>query len=588
MAAVEVPQTLEYKDFQDNPDDEEDIRSSHEYLNDIEEEYQAGDLLAKSKGFFKKGTQSSIISITLSIKISQFTSAQTRTTKDFKAKYNKVKAKLALLSLSASASKASTVKNKGLIVEAYEWDEEEVSSDHNEKVEVKVLMDLAEDNDAVSNEGARNEQKNNLLSHRDLVHELNAYKEQLLVLKQEKLDFLIMQHINTKILKENKNLRNELKELTTITETWLNSFKKVNQCISEQIPSQKKRVLGVDQLTEDPSSSRILPVESQRNTTNPSVAVTDTSSTKYDSSNESSVCSTHFPPLKKLNGTEPTSEPKTIKSILSVTSGSPSGPKVVFEDDSTCTTEGYGSIKCNGIVFTKFDEKRGTIFNSNKEVVMIAPRVRDVYVLDMTSSAQDSCFFAKVSENLNWRYFSPRYNFNPNPPLPIPSVVTLAPQDRWSQEKHTELVNIIRNPEARMLTRAMAKKLSVASAHEYLFVDFLSKEKPKKIKQSERCISINQEKYVKDLLKKYDINGSSVKTPMVSPDNLGPDLSGKAVNETKYRGMIGSLMYLTASRPDIRFLTFHYARYQANPKESHLIVVKIIFRKSTPGAYQLL
>ncbi|GKA42791.1 hypothetical protein Tco_0735451 [Tanacetum coccineum] len=102
------------------------------------------------------------------------------------------------------------------------------------------------------------------------------------------------------------------------------------------------------------------------------------------------------------------------------------GPKVVFGDDSTCTTEGYGSIKCNGIVFTKvafingikynlinisqlcnvkyivqFDEKRGTIFNSNKEVVMISPRVRDAYVLDMTSSTQETCFFAKASENLN-------------------------------------------------------------------------------------------------------------------------------------------------------------------------------------------
>ncbi|GKD04668.1 hypothetical protein Tco_1179642, partial [Tanacetum coccineum] len=63
-------------------------------------------------------------------------------------------------------------------------------------------------------------------------------------------------HVNTEILKENKNLRTELKELTAITETWLNSSNKVNQCISKQIPSQKKRVLGVDQLTEDPSSSR--------------------------------------------------------------------------------------------------------------------------------------------------------------------------------------------------------------------------------------------------------------------------------------------------------------------------------------------
>ncbi|GKA19417.1 retrovirus-related pol polyprotein from transposon TNT 1-94, partial [Tanacetum coccineum] len=72
------------------------------------------------------------------------------------------------------------------------------------------------------------------------------------------------------------------------------------------------------------------------------------------------------------------------------------GPKVVFGDDSTYVTEGYGSIKCN--VY----EKRGTIFNSNKEIVMIALKVRDVYVLDMTSSAQESCFFVKASENLNW------------------------------------------------------------------------------------------------------------------------------------------------------------------------------------------
>ncbi|GKB29558.1 retrovirus-related pol polyprotein from transposon TNT 1-94 [Tanacetum coccineum] len=70
-----------------------------------------------------------------------------------------------------------------------------------------------------------------------------------------------------------------------------------------------------------------------------------------------------------------------------------------------------------------------------------------------------------------------------------------------------------------------------------------------------------REKYVKDLLKKYDINGSSLKTPMVPPNKLGLDLNGKAVNET---------------------------RYQANPKESHLIDVKRIFRKSTSGAYQLL
>ncbi|GJW05575.1 retrovirus-related pol polyprotein from transposon TNT 1-94 [Tanacetum coccineum] len=103
--------------------------------------------------------------------------------------------------------------------------------------------------------------------------------------------------------------------------------------------------------------------------------------------------------------------------------------------------------------------------------------------------------------------------------------------------------------------------------------------------KSERGISINQKKYVKDLLKKYDINDSSVKTPMVPPNNLGPDLNGKAVNETQYRGMIGSLMYLTVSRPNIQFSTCLCVRYQANPKESHLIDVKRNFRylKGTPS-----
>nr|GEV09691.1 retrovirus-related Pol polyprotein from transposon TNT 1-94 [Tanacetum cinerariifolium] len=346
------------------------------------------------------------------------------------------------------------------------------------------------------------------------------------------------------------------------------------------------------------------------------------------------------------------------------------GPKVVFGDDSICTTEGYGSIKCNGIVFTKFDEKRGTIFNSKKEVIMITPRVRDIYVLGMPSSAQESCFFTKASGNLNWLwhkrlahlnfkiinklakqnlviglpsliylkdkpcslcekgkhhrasfktkqtssikkclhllhmdlfrpithrknktlieaartmlsgfvflkqywteavatacpnaidfskpsvdninivkneryppdepsqspiilimnksliisqtlntfkyldtilsksrgYFSTRYNSNPKSTLTNSISGYSSSSRQMIQDKHIELVNIIGNLGAKMLTRAMAKEL---------------------------------EKYVKDLLKKYDINSSSVKTSMVPPKNLGPDLSGKAVNETQYRG----------------------------------------------------
>ncbi|GJS99486.1 hypothetical protein Tco_0820656 [Tanacetum coccineum] len=219
---LEGDQIVDLIDFQDSLDDEEDTRSSHEYLNDLEEQYQARALLAKSK----------------------------RPTKDFKAKYNKVKAKLALLSSSASASKAATIKNKCLIAKAYEWDEEEVSLDDNQMVEIKVLMALAEENDAISKEGARNGEW-------------------------------------VKISMRKCDIRKPI---------WY---------------------LG-------------------------------------------SRCSRH------ITG---------VKSYL------------------------YKYVEQPG---PKFDEKRGTIFNSNKEVVMIAPRVRDVYVLDMTSSTQESCFFAKASDNLNW------------------------------------------------------------------------------------------------------------------------------------------------------------------------------------------
>ncbi|GKD45069.1 retrovirus-related pol polyprotein from transposon TNT 1-94 [Tanacetum coccineum] len=82
------------------------------------------------------------------------------------------------------------------------------------------------------------------------------------------------------------------------------------------------------------------------------------------------------------------------------------------------------------------------------------------------------------------------------------------------------------------------------------------------IKQDSRGISICQEKYVKDLLKKYDLADCAlVKCLMLPPNNLGPNESGVSVNETQFRGMIGSLMYLTTSRPDTQFSTCLYARY---------------------------
>ncbi|GJU82992.1 putative ribonuclease H-like domain-containing protein [Tanacetum coccineum] len=99
------------------------------------------------------------------------------------------------------------------------------------------------------------------------------------------------------------------------------------------------------------------------------------------------------------------------------------------------------------------------------------------------------------------------------------------------------------------------------------------------ISQSPRGIFINQSKYALESLKKYGMESSDpVDTPMVEKSKLDEDTQGKAVDPTHYRGMIGTLMYLTASRPDLTFAVCMCARYQAKPTEKHLHVVKRIFK----------
>ncbi|GKC40170.1 retrovirus-related pol polyprotein from transposon TNT 1-94 [Tanacetum coccineum] len=93
-----------------------------------------------------------------------------------------------------------------------------------------------------------------------------------------------------------------------------------------------------------------------------------------------------------------------------------------------------------------------------------------------------------------------------------------------------------------------------------------------------RGIFLNQSKYALEIIKKYGMETSDpVDTPMVEKSKLDADPQGKEVDPTRYRGMIGSLMYLTASRPDLVFVVCMCARYQAKPTEKHLHAVKRIF-----------
>nr|GFA91773.1 uncharacterized mitochondrial protein AtMg00810-like [Tanacetum cinerariifolium] len=92
-------------------------------------------------------------------------------------------------------------------------------------------------------------------------------------------------------------------------------------------------------------------------------------------------------------------------------------------------------------------------------------------------------------------------------------------------------------------------------------------------------IFINQDKYVDEILKKFGFSTvKTTSTPMETSKPLLKDENAEDVDVHLYRTMIGSLMYLTSSRPDIMFVVCACARFQVTPKVSHLHTVKRIFR----------
>ncbi|GJR40813.1 ribonuclease H-like domain-containing protein [Tanacetum coccineum] len=108
---------------------------------------------------------------------------------------------------------------------------------------------------------------------------------------------------------------------------------------------------------------------------------------------------------------------------------------------------------------------------------------------------------------------------------------------------------------------------------------FIRRDKGLQVKLKEDGIFISQDKYVIEVLKKFGFtNVKTASTPMETQKPFLKDEDGKEVDVHLYRSMIGSLMYLTSSRPDIMFAVCACARYQVNLKVSHLHAVKRIFR----------
>jgi uncharacterized membrane protein YciS (DUF1049 family) len=99
------------------------------------------------------------------------------------------------------------------------------------------------------------------------------------------------------------------------------------------------------------------------------------------------------------------------------------------------------------------------------------------------------------------------------------------------------------------------------------------------ITQRSEGIFISQEKYLREMLKKFQMEDSKpVGTPMVTGCKLSKDDDSPDVDQSSYRSMIGSLLYITTSHPNIMHAIGMVGRYQSAPKQSHLQSVKRIFR----------
>ncbi|XP_019414624.1 PREDICTED: uncharacterized protein LOC109326393 [Lupinus angustifolius] len=99
------------------------------------------------------------------------------------------------------------------------------------------------------------------------------------------------------------------------------------------------------------------------------------------------------------------------------------------------------------------------------------------------------------------------------------------------------------------------------------------------VKQRSNGIFICQRRYAQEVLARFDMRGcNAVKNSIVSCTRLSMDVGGVRVDETLFKQVVGSLMYLTVTRPDLMYVVSLISRFMSSPTMSHWLVAKIILR----------
>nr|GEV08036.1 hypothetical protein [Tanacetum cinerariifolium] len=387
----------ENKDFQENFDDEVNERSNEEYLRDLDVEYQERALLANSKRFIKRRNNfsgqkvneytecykcgnkghfardcfSKIYNPSYQSPLNNFSSVS----KGFQPKFTP---KLIQSSLNSNCQ-TNPKFQKDYKAERSLWDEE--------VTQVKVLMALADDELTIGKSHARNyewvditiRKVNTLLS----MDEDADWQNYLKYIDIDLKELLQAQRILYCMICKRKDHKTSDHKMYNASLNRSENYK----AQPYQYASTSKQIVKAKAKPFPPYTH---------------YGFNDHTPDDYRNYPECEICGSYdHRHIKEPNwylDSRCSRSMSGVKSYLHKYVEKP-GAKVVFGDNSSCITEGYGLINCGGIVFTKQE----TIFNANKEIFRITPKRNDVYVLDMSSlTLNGACFFAKALESINW------------------------------------------------------------------------------------------------------------------------------------------------------------------------------------------
>ncbi|GJY13301.1 retrovirus-related pol polyprotein from transposon TNT 1-94, partial [Tanacetum coccineum] len=383
---------------------------------------------------------------------------------------------------------------KGLVAESFDWDEESVSSEDEGVTKVKAFMAIAEEEPYV---GKNDDRSGNMFltipmlisiiwrirgktcsaSSTLLTKELSSCKSELADLKNTKALNFSLQNEIARLNLENESQRHEISDLKKVIEKWTSSKVTVDQLFTKQVPGNIIHALGGRGKKKDTISSK--EVLFYKAAESPFETVLEiTSDSESECGNLEPLPPLPINPLVPDKG----STVKALKKKAQTISPSTPDPILIKKADSSTKK----------LLLTLMEE--GTIFNQNNEVVLIAPRGRDVYVIYMSSYNEESnaCFFAKASNSVNWHWHKrlSHLNFKNINKLAIQNFVASVPSLTFSKDKTCSACEKGKHHRASFKTN---RSFSINKCLHLLHMDLFGHVKPQTISHNKYTLVIVDE-----------------------------------------------------------------------------------------------